>query len=176
MNQIKQIQNLNKKELELGIKASWHDDYKHSSYIHFSQFHTGLTEGDLICVFSQFGEVIDLLLIRDSVTGKSKGFGFCCYQDQRSTILCVDNLNGATILGRFVKINHVEYKSIDFDKDRERRILVCPPTLTHLISGQHVLQETSSLEQPLREPIQKNDYDDPMFDYFKKKSRKKSYK
>jgi RNA-binding motif X-linked protein 2 len=38
-------------------------------------------------------------LCRDSATGKSKGFCFLQYEDQRSTVLAVDNLNGAELLG-----------------------------------------------------------------------------
>ena len=36
-------------------------------------------------------------MIRDKKTGKSKGFAFVCYEDQRSTILAVDNLNGSKV-------------------------------------------------------------------------------
>lgn len=43
------------------------------------------------------GEVVDLNLIRDKVTGKSCGFAFIAYEDQRSTILAVDNFNGAKV-------------------------------------------------------------------------------
>jgi len=45
----------------------------------------------------RFGEVADCRLIRDKKTGKSKGFAFLAYADQRSTILAVDNLNGAEV-------------------------------------------------------------------------------
>jgi RNA-binding motif X-linked protein 2 len=38
-----------------------------------------------------------VLLVRDRKTGKSKGYAFLQYEDQRSTILAVDNLNGATV-------------------------------------------------------------------------------
>jgi RNA-binding motif X-linked protein 2 len=31
-----------------------------------------LTEGDVICVFSQYGEVVHINLIRDHTTGKSR--------------------------------------------------------------------------------------------------------
>jgi len=35
--------------------------------------------------------------VRDKKTGKSKGFCFICFEDQRSTILVVDNLNGIKV-------------------------------------------------------------------------------
>ena len=50
-------------------------------------------------------------LLRDKKTGKSKGFAFICYEDQRSTVLAVDNFNGATIAGRSIRVDHVkDYK------------------------------------------------------------------
>ena len=61
----------------------------------------------MICVFSQYGEIVHVNLVRDLKTGKSKGFAFVCYQDQRSTILAVDNLNGMKLLGRLVRVDHV---------------------------------------------------------------------
>ena len=35
--------------------------------------------------------------MRDKETGRSKGFAFLKYEDQRSTILAVDNFNGAKV-------------------------------------------------------------------------------
>jgi RNA-binding motif X-linked protein 2 len=45
----------------------------------------------------RYGEVVNLNLVRDKVCGKSKGFCFLCYEDQRSTVLAVDNLNGIKV-------------------------------------------------------------------------------
>ena len=45
----------------------------------------------------RYGEIVNINLIRDKKTGKSKGFAFICYEDQRSTVLAVDNLNGAKV-------------------------------------------------------------------------------
>lgn len=53
--------------------------------------------GDVINVFSQFGEVVDCNLVRDKDTGKSRGFAFVAYEDQRSTVLAVDNFNGSKV-------------------------------------------------------------------------------
>ena len=39
--------------------------------------------------FFRYGEVVDVNLVRDKGTGKSKGFAFLAYEDQRSTNLAV---------------------------------------------------------------------------------------
>ena len=54
----------------------------------------------MLAILSQYGEIVDVFIPRDERTGKSKGFAFACYLDQRSTILAVDNLNGSKVLGR----------------------------------------------------------------------------
>jgi RNA-binding motif protein, X-linked 2 len=51
---------------------------------------------------------MDVNLPRDKETGKSKGFGFLMYEDQKSTILAVDNLNGAKVLERTLRVDHVK--------------------------------------------------------------------
>lgn len=47
--------------------------------------------------------------------GESKGFAFLKYEDQRSTVLAVDNLNGITILDRNIRVDHCYYK-VQFDE------------------------------------------------------------
>ena len=110
LGKIKQIQRLNEQELQykIGYTASWHYKYRDSAYIYISGFPKGLTEGDLVIVFSQFGEIVDVRIVRDRKTGKSKGYGYICYEDQRSTVLAVDNLNGIKIGGQIILVDHVE--------------------------------------------------------------------
>lgn len=61
--------------------------------------------------YFRYGEIVNINLIRDKDSGKSKGFCFLCYEDQRSTILAVDNFNGIKILNRCIRVDHVaEYK------------------------------------------------------------------
>ena len=50
---------------------------------------------------------MDVNLPRDKDTGKTRGFGFLMYEDQRSTVLAVDNLNGAKVLERTLRVDHV---------------------------------------------------------------------
>ncbi|XP_030505724.2 zinc finger CCCH domain-containing protein 25 [Cannabis sativa] len=118
---VKRIQNINAKEATLGIseEASWHAKYKDSAYVYVGGIPFDLTEGDLLAVFAQYGEILDVNLVRDKGTGKSKGFAFVAYEDQRSTNLAVDNLNGAQVLGRTIRVDHVtKYKKKE-EEDEE---------------------------------------------------------
>ena len=107
------------------------------SYVYAGGLSYDLTEGDVLAVFSQarhgtrvsvfhsarvelcptptlctassqYGEIVDVNLVRDRETGKSKGFAFVAYEDQRSTVLAVDNLSGARVVGRTVRVEHVD--------------------------------------------------------------------
>lgn len=118
---VKRIQNINAKEASLGISedASWHAKYKDSAYVFVGGIPFDLTEGDLLAVFAQYGEVVDVNLVRDKGTGKSKGFAFVAYEDQRSTNLAVDNLNGAQILGRTIRVDHCSKYKKKEEEDEE---------------------------------------------------------
>ncbi|KAM8938726.1 RNA-binding motif protein, X-linked 2 [Pelodytes ibericus] len=109
LTKVKLINELNAREASLGVKesVSWHRDYKDSAWIFLGGLPYELTEGDIICVFSQYGEVVNINLVRDKASGRSKGFCFLCYEDQRSTVLAVDNLNGVKVKGRTIRVDHV---------------------------------------------------------------------
>jgi len=122
MNPLTNTRNISKlsdQELKFNDgKTSWHDEYKGSSWIFTGGLPYDLSEGDIIAIFSQYGEIVNLNLVRDKATGKSKGFAFVCYEDQRSTVLAVDNFNGIKVLGRTVRVDHVkDYKP---PKDNEK--------------------------------------------------------
>jgi RNA-binding motif X-linked protein 2 len=108
--QIKNTQKATRREIEQGISdsASWHARFKHSAYVFSGGLDYDLTEGDLLAIFSQYGEIVDVYLARNKDTGKSRGFAFMAYEDQRSTVLAVDNLNGAKVVGRTIRVEHVD--------------------------------------------------------------------
>ncbi|GBG62133.1 hypothetical protein CBR_g29333 [Chara braunii] len=117
LTQVKNTQKATQREVDAGIQdgASWHARYKDSAYIFAGGLPYDLTEGDLLAVFAQYGEMVDVNLVRDRDTGKSRGFAFLAYADQRSTILAVDNFNGTVIGGRTIKVDHVA----DYKKKKE---------------------------------------------------------
>eukprot|EP00466_Bigelowiella_natans_P014356 jgi/Bigna1/33904/e_gw1.3.321.1 len=113
MNVIREIQRINERELEEGIQeeGSWHQKYRDSAYVFVGGLDYDLTEGDVITIMSQYGEVVDCNLVRDKEKGTSRGFAFIAYEDQRSTILAVDNMNGAKLFDRTLRCDHVlEYR------------------------------------------------------------------
>ncbi|OWR44407.1 RNA-binding motif protein, X-linked 2 [Danaus plexippus] len=119
MTNVKNVLKLSERELTGNSKSSWHDQYKDSAWIFVGGLPYDLTEGDVICVFSQYGEIVNINLVRDKDTGRSKGFAFICYEDQRSTILAVDNLNSIKILGRTIRVDHCEqYRAPNADMSK----------------------------------------------------------
>ena len=111
MNVIAEIQRINDLELEKGLthtSASWHAKYKDSAWVYAGGLPLNLCEGDVLCILSQYGEIEDIHLVRDSDSGKSKGFAFVKYEDARSCVLAVDNLTGSQVLGRTLRVDHVE--------------------------------------------------------------------
>jgi len=136
LTNIKRLTAMNEQELSWGVAGtdkSWHRQYRDSAWIFAGGLPYDLTEGDLLAVFSQWGEIVHINLVRDQATGKSKGFGFVCYEDQRSTDLAVDNFNGVRLVGRTIRVDHVETYKLPkdlekMDADRKRLFLEgCAP-------------------------------------------------
>jgi RNA-binding motif X-linked protein 2 len=124
MNSVRAIQQLNKRELEQGInpEGSWHTDYRDTAFIYIGGLAFELSEGDIITIFSQYGEPVWVKLARDKETGKSRGFAWIKYEDQRSCDLAVDNLGGATIMDRVIRVDHARYKPRDDEDMRDNTV------------------------------------------------------
>ncbi|KAL9112720.1 MAG: hypothetical protein Q9227_003023 [Pyrenula ochraceoflavens] len=126
MQAIKQIQALNKRELENAVppSASWHADHRDTAYIYIGGLDSSLSEGDIITIFSEFGEPTHINLIRDKESGKSKGYGFLKYEDQRSTDLAVDNLGGAVVVkgGMQLRVEHARYEKRKREGEEEEEM------------------------------------------------------
>ncbi|KAK3644391.1 RNA-binding protein Cwf29 [Elasticomyces elasticus] len=115
MQSIRQVERLNGVELEKVVpsNASWHTDYRDTAYIYIGGLPFELSEGDILTIFSQYGNPVHINLVRDKETGKSRGYCFLKYEDQRSCDLAVDNLSGAGVMGRVVSVDHTRYKKKD---------------------------------------------------------------
>lgn len=65
----------------------------------------GTTEEDLNKIFSNFGEVSKVSIIKDKETGRSKGFGFVEMSDNSAAQAAINGLNDTDIGGRNAKVN-----------------------------------------------------------------------
>ncbi|KAJ2081686.1 RNA-binding protein Cwf29 [Coemansia sp. RSA 988] len=181
MDVVQEIRRINQNELRLGLNstASWHDEYKDSAYIFVGGLPFELTEGDVICVFSQYGEIVNINLVRDKESGQSKGYGFLQYEDQRSTILAVDNLNGIKLLGRVLRVDHVKNycqpKQGDNDElPTERAMNAAPQPIVNRSEGEVNASEKQQLDDDETLMLKAGiDPEDPMAEYYLKKYKRR---
>ena len=61
--------------------------------------------------FSEFGEVTDVHLVSDRVTGQSRGFGFVTMGSSDAAIKAIAQMNGAMLEGRALRVNEAEERS-----------------------------------------------------------------
>ena len=59
-------------------------------------------------VFSQFGNVVDVKVITERETGRSRGFGFVTYEEDQDAALAKQNMDGATLDSRTIRVNEAE--------------------------------------------------------------------
>lgn len=64
-----------------------------------------LQESELEQVFSEYGEVSSVKIIKDRYTGKAKGFGFVEMPDDEAANNAIEELNGAELSGRQMRVN-----------------------------------------------------------------------
>lgn len=62
------------------------------------------TEDNLQELFSKYGEIAELRLVKDQHTGRSKGFAFITFADGAAAQAALE-LNGTEAQGRRVKVN-----------------------------------------------------------------------
>ena len=64
----------------------------------------------LKAAFAQFGEVTQVRVVTDRMTGRSKGFGFVTMPDATQAQAAIDALNGHELDGRTVRVNESQPK------------------------------------------------------------------
>ena len=73
----------------------------------------GATEEDLRAAFSQYGEVQKVTIIKDKLSGESRGFGFVEMASNDEGQAAIDGLNGADVKGRALKVNEARPREMD---------------------------------------------------------------
>lgn len=70
-------------------------------------------------LFSSYGEIEEVTVIKDKYTGRSKGFGFVTLKDDASAKKAVAEMNDKEIEGRKLKVN--EARPMEERPERPRR-------------------------------------------------------
>lgn len=68
----------------------------------------GATTDDLQQLFSQYGNVEDVFIVKDKISGKSKGFGFVTFTDDNEADRAVSELNDYELSGRKIVVNEAK--------------------------------------------------------------------
>lgn len=71
----------------------------------------GVTEDDLKNVFSRFGEVSSVRIVKDRFSGMSKGFGFLEMPDNSDADKATKALNNTEMKGQYIKIAQQDLRS-----------------------------------------------------------------
>ncbi|KAI5660959.1 hypothetical protein M9H77_20282 [Catharanthus roseus] len=83
-----------------------------SADVEFRCFVGGLawatTDQSLSEAFSQYGEVLESKIINDRETGRSRGFGFVTFGDEKSMKDAIEGMNGQTLDGRNITVNEAQ--------------------------------------------------------------------
>ncbi|MBN2483279.1 MAG: RNA-binding protein [Candidatus Omnitrophica bacterium] len=74
--------------------------------IYIGNLDFGMSEEDLRNVMAEKGlNPKDVKVIKDKMSGRSKGFGFAEFENEEETQNAIDTLNGQEINGRAVQVN-----------------------------------------------------------------------
>ncbi len=72
------------------------------------------TDEELEQAFSEFGEITSALVVKDRVSGRSRGFGFVEFAEEQSAQSAKEAMNGKDLGGRALRVDEAR-------EQRERR-------------------------------------------------------
>ena len=73
----------------------------------------GTSDEDFRAAFEGFGEVIESKVITDRETGRSRGFGFITFSEASDADNAIEQMNGAELDGRNLKVNEAQDRRRD---------------------------------------------------------------
>jgi RNA recognition motif-containing protein len=68
------------------------------------------TAGDLRTFFSRYGELVDVVVIPNRSTGRSRGFGFVSYKDASAAEQAIKGMDGVELDGHPLKVNRADVR------------------------------------------------------------------
>jgi RNA recognition motif-containing protein len=84
--------------------------------IYISNLSFAVIDEDLRSYFAEYGEVSSAKVIVDKFTNRSKGFGFVEMADDAAAKKAIEELDGATVDGRTIKVMEARPKEAKPDR------------------------------------------------------------
>uniref|UniRef100_A0A7N5P585 RNA binding motif protein 23 n=1 Tax=Ailuropoda melanoleuca TaxID=9646 RepID=A0A7N5P585_AILME len=75
--------------------------------LYVGSLHFNITEDMLRGIFEPFGKIDNIVLMKDSDTGRSKGYGFITFSDSECARRALEQLNGFELAGRPMRVGQV---------------------------------------------------------------------
>ncbi len=69
------------------------------------------TEDDLRHAFEAFGQVVSINIVRDGITGESRGFGFVRMLSMNEAQTAITEMNGKDLKGHTIKVEEGQQKT-----------------------------------------------------------------
>ena len=63
------------------------------------------TSAELHTAFSSYGDVVEVRIVTNHDTGRSRGVGFVTFQDERVAAHAVEELNGTVLDGKTIRVD-----------------------------------------------------------------------
>lgn len=79
-----------------------------------------MTDEDLRATFQQFGQVDTANVIKDKMTGRSRGYGFVTINDEAQAKAAIEGLNGQEVQGRKIVVTESRPKEDRGDRGPRR--------------------------------------------------------
>ncbi len=76
--------------------------------IYLGQLPYNVNEDELREIFSEYGEIASMNLVKDRFSGQSKGFGFIEMPNNSEADKAIKALNKSMLKGREIKVNQAE--------------------------------------------------------------------
>jgi len=75
--------------------------------LYVGSLHENITEDMLKGIFSPFGRITSVEIVKDAATGRSQGYAFVTFTEAENAKRAMDQLNGFEIAGKAIKLNTV---------------------------------------------------------------------
>nr|GLL16561.1 29 kDa ribonucleoprotein A, chloroplastic-like [Ipomoea trifida] len=82
--------------------------FGNANRLHVGNLSWGVDEDALESLFCEHGKVMEAKVVYDRESGRSKGFGFVTYSSAEEASSAVENLNGAELNGRPIRVSPAE--------------------------------------------------------------------